>query len=357
MSASRAAPESMNEEFAMKHMLHIIFLAAAALAQGASGAPAERALMLAPAPGASVSGDTQLLLSHATLATSPAGIADAAQASSAFLAAVKARDCTAAMHYIDAGAYRLGPDGHTAHCQRMFASFERFGAFAAQPPLAVSGAVLVPLKPLTVADWRLLTFRKNGTRWLFSEKQEAGSLVPLVLSAFRTVNQDVQKTPPLADVPARTLVLDDQGAQGRLALRARVVPGPAAGGPTAALMAFYAACTSREGLQAGALQRYLGCLHPDVRAQLKITYDAGTADKQLALYNSLTAARSIDYVLVDGATALIFFTETASGRHWRDVVRQTGPGTFALDNPMKSGPVDMALNSERVRAAIKAQVR
>jgi hypothetical protein len=180
--------------------------------------------------------------------------------------------------------------------------------------------------------------------------------VPLVLSAYRSASQGVQPAPALANVAARTVVLDDQGAQGKLALRARLIAGPATAGPTAGLMGFYNACISRDGIEPGALERYLACLAPDVRAALKAAYDAQPADKKLGLYNSLTAPRSIDYVLIDGSAAVIFFTETASRRHWRDVVYQTGPGSYALDNPMKSGSVDMALNSERVRAAVKAQV-
>ncbi|GGX89712.1 hypothetical protein GJV26_25740 [Massilia dura] len=340
----------------MQSMLYIALLAAGATAQGASGAAAERALVLAPAPGAPASGDT-VLLARTALPGSPVDSRAAADASAAFLGAVKSRDCNRAMNHVDAGAYRLGPGDRPAHCLRMFASFERFGAFTAEPPLAVSGAMLVPLKPPPPAEWRVLTFRKTGDRWLFSEQQEAGSLVPLVLSAFRNANRDVQKAQPLANVPSRTVVLDDQGTQGRLALRARIVPGPADSGPTAALMSFYAACTSREGLEPGALGRYLACLRPDAQALLKASHEAAPAHRKIATYNSLTAARSVDYVLVDGSRAVIFFTETASSRHWRDVVHQTGPGTFALDNPMKSGSVDMALNGDRVRAAIKAQAR
>ncbi len=340
----------------MQSMLYIALLAAGAPAQGASAAAAERALVLAPAPGVPASGDTVLLVRTGP----PGGPADsraAADAGAAFLGAVKARDCDAAMNHVDAGAYRLGPGDRPAHCLRMFASFERFGAFTAEPPIAVSGVVLVPLKPPPPADWRVLPFKKAGDRWLFSEQPETGTLVPLVLSAFRNASGGVRKVQPLADVPSRTVVLEDQGTQGRLALRARIVQGPADSGPTASLMSFYAACTSREGLEPGALGRYLACLGPDAQALLKASHDAAPADRKIATYNSLTAARRVDYVLVDGSRALIYFTETVSGRRWRDVVHQTGPGAFALDNPMKSGSVDMALNGDRVRAAIKAQAR
>ncbi|TWI69731.1 hypothetical protein IP91_00804 [Pseudoduganella lurida] len=343
-----------------RQLLVPLFLLVLAMAGHAGAAPAaapERVLTLAPAPGTPARGDTQLLLPQPALAARSADTSAALQASTAFLAAVRARDCNAAMTYVDAAAYRLGPGDQPAHCQRMFASFERFGAFTVQAPVPLSGVVLIPLKPQAPGDWRVLTFRKTGERWLFSESQEPGSLVPLVLSALRTANLGVQPAPALASLPLRTVVLEDGGAQGRLALRARLVAGPASTGPTAALMAYYAGCISREGLAPGALERYLACLRPDLRSDLKSSYDAQPPDRRLALYNSLTAPRTIDYVLVDGPTAVIFFTETASGRHWRDVVHQTAPGSFALDNPMKSGSVDMALNGERVRAAVQAQAR